>query len=47
MSFTQSITFSQFKKKLIKNYEKALKNENQETIQFFEFLLKLHEIEIK
>lgn len=47
MSFTPSLTLSQYKKKLLKTYKQSVKNNNQEAIQFFEFLLGLHEIEIK
>lgn len=45
MSFTPSITSSQYKKKLLKNYKQALKSGNQQAVQFFEFLLNLHEVE--
>lgn len=47
MTFTPNITYSQYKKKLLKTYKQSLKNNNQEAIQFFEFLLNIHEIEIK
>ena len=47
MSFTKSITSLQYKKRLLKSYKQAVKNKNQEAIQFFEFLLNLREVEIK
>lgn len=47
MSFTTGITSLQYKKRLLKSYKQAVKNKNQDSIQFFEFLLNLHEVEIK
>lgn len=47
MTFIPSITYSQYKKKLLKTYKQSLKSNNQEAIQFFEFLLNIHEVEIK
>lgn len=47
MSSTKGITSLQDKKRLLKSYKQAIKNKNQDSIQFFEFLLNLHEVEIK
>lgn len=47
MLFSKSITENQYKKKLLKNYKWSVKENREESINFFEFLLKLHEIEIK